>query len=293
MHESLNNFYYYLTKEKHASENTCCSYMRDLGQYDAFVESNGMSVESVSKSDITNYLDYLKSIGKSNATVARSVASIKCFYRYLTSEGIVIENPTADISADKAEKKLPEILTAKEVELFLNQPEATDVKGMRDKAMLEILYATGIRVTELISLNIDDINSSLGVLRCSSKNRTRIIPLYSMAVKTVMEYVEKVRPKLISAASETALFVNMNGKRMSRQGFWKIVKYYQEKAGIEKDITPHTLRHSFAAHLLANGADLHSIQAMLGHSDISSTQIYAQIVNKDIKDIYNKAHPRA
>ena len=175
----------------------------------------------------------------------------------------------------------------------MEQPDTSDAKGCRDKAMLEVLYATGIRVSELISLDVLDVNLSVGFVRCESKNRERVVPLYRAAVKALTAYVNEVRPQLLDDPQETALFVNMAGERMSRQGFWKIVKYYQEKAGIKKEITPHTLRHSFAAHLLENGADLKSIQEMLGHVDISSTQIYAQVVNQKLRDVYTKAHPRA
>ena len=179
------------------------------------------------------------------------------------------------------------------MELFLQQPQCVDAKGYRDHAMLELLYATGIRVSELISLNLSDLNLAAGFIRCESKGKERIIPLYHTAVKALQDYVKNTRPQLIADSDEEALFVNMNGERMSRQGFWKIIKYYQEKAGIEKDITPHTLRHSFAVHLLENGADLRSIQEMLGHADISSTQIYTHVVKRQLKDVYQKAHPRA
>jgi len=217
----------------------------------------------------------------------------KCLYNHLISLGQVDTNPALKISFEKEAKKLPQILTSKEVELLLEQPKCVDAKGYRDRAMLELLYATGIRVTELISLNVDDINLAAGVIRCESKNKERLIPLYPAAINAITEYVVQVRNGMIATPDEPALFVNMNGERMSRQGFWKIIKVYQEKAGIKKDITPHTLRHSFAAHLLENGADLRSIQEMLGHADISSTQVYAHLVKKQLKDVYNKAHPRA
>ena len=177
--------------------------------------------------------------------------------------------------------------------MFLEQPECTDAKGYRDHAMLELLYATGIRVSELIDLDMEHLSLSGGFLRCVGKGKERIIPLYPAAVKALGDYLRDVRPQLVEDETETALFVNMNGRRMSRQGLWKIIKHYQEKAGIKKEITPHTLRHSFAAHLLENGADLRSIQEMLGHADISSTQIYAQLVKQKLKDVYIKAHPRA
>jgi integrase/recombinase XerD len=225
--------------------------------------------------------------------VTRSVASLKSFYQYLFSRELIDQNPAKGIASAKVERKLPQVLTSKEVELFLKQPECTDSKGYRDRAMLELLYATGIRVSELISLDIDDLNLPGGILKCRSKGKERMIPLYPAAIRALREYVYKIRPQLVDDPEETALFVNMSGERMTRQGFWKLIKYYQEKAGIEKDITPHTLRHSFAAHLLENGADLRSIQEMLGHADISSTQIYSKLVNQKLKDVYRKAHPRA
>ena len=229
------------------------------------------------------------------STVTRAAASLKSFYGYLIRTGKIVVNPVRGVVPTRVERKLPQILTSKEVELFLEQPERTDPKGCRDHAMLELLYATGIRVSELIDLNVDDLNLSGGFLRCTKKGKgkERIIPLYTAAIRALSEYLKDVRPQLLEAPYESALFVNMSGKRMSRQGFWKIIKHYQEKAGIQKDITPHTLRHSFAAHLLENGADLRSIQEMLGHADISSTQIYAQLVNHKLKDVYIKAHPRA
>ena len=225
--------------------------------------------------------------------VARSAASLKSYYGYLVNRGVVRRNPAKDAAPVKTERKLPQILTGKEVELFLEQPQCVDPKGYRDHAMLELLYATGIRVSELIGLNVEDVNLPAGLIRCVSRGKERIIPLYAAAVKALTDYVRDIRPQLVLTPREPALFVNMSGERMSRQGFWKIVKYYQEKAQIDKDITPHTLRHSFAAHLLENGADLRSIQEMLGHADISSTQIYSRLINQKIKDVYKKAHPRA
>ena len=242
---------------------------------------------------VRSYMDWMLGRGKSASSVTRFLAAVKSFYAYLVSDGAVKASPAKGITAARVERKYPEILTSKEVELFLEQPQCVDAKGFRDHAMLELLYATGIRVSELISLDLDDLNLAAGFIRCESKGRERIIPLYHTAVKALQDYVKDIRPQLIADSQEEALFVNMNGERMSRQGFWKIIKHYQEKAGIEKDITPHTLRHSFAVHLLENGADLRSIQEMLGHADISSTQIYTHVVKKQLKDIYQKAHPRA
>ena len=284
----------YLAQEKHASANTLSSYIRDLNQLRTWLLGSGITdLRKVKKEAINEYLLHMTQIGKSPATVTRSTASIKSFYAYLLQSGAIKANPAKSVAAMKVERKYPEILTNREVELFLEQPKCVDEKGFRDHAMLELLYATGIRVSELIGLNVEDVNLSAGFIRCTSRGKERIVPLYHTAVKALEDYVRNIRPRIIADEEEHALFVNMNGERMSRQGFWKIIKYYQEKAEIDKDITPHTLRHSFAVHLLENGADLRSIQEMLGHADISSTQIYTHVVKKQLKDVYNKAHPRA
>ena len=285
----------YLTKVKQASANTVFSYMRDIRQFADWLQRNGeIAVLDADQLNISRYLDYLQEQGRSAATVSRSLASLKNFYAYLVSTGFLTESPvTAQIHVERGEKKLPQILTGKEVELLLSQPACVDAKGYRDKAMLEVMYATGIRVTELIDLNVDDVNLTVGFIRCVTRDKERVIPLYAAAVKALQDYIKDIRPRIVASDDEPALFVNMNGERMSRQGFWKIIKYYQEKAEITKDVTPHTLRHSFAVHLLENGADLRSIQEMLGHADISSTQIYTHVVQKQLKDVYNKAHPRA
>ena len=283
----------YLAEEKKVASNTLSSYLRDIRQFLHWLEGAGKLPEQVKQSDVESYTQFLSSEGKSAATVTRSLASLKSFYSFLIRQGVVEVNPARGLSPAKVERKLPQILTSKEVELFLEQPDASDAKGCRDRAMLELLYATGIRVSELIGLNMDHINLSAAFIRCSGRDRERIIPLYPAAVRALSDYIEHVRPQMIEHPDEQALFVNMSGERMSRQGFWKLIKYYHEKAGIQKEITPHTLRHSFAAHLLENGADLRSIQEMLGHADISSTQIYTQIVSQKLKDVYRKAHPRA
>lgn len=284
----------YLADTKHSSQNTISSYLRDLHQFHDYVQDTlEVDLRQVTTEEIQAYVSWMLGKGKSPASATRSVASLKSFYGYLVSIGALKINPAKGVTAAKVERKYPQILTSKEVELFLEQPKCVDAKGYRDHAMLELLYATGIRVSELISLNLADLNLSASLLRCESRGRERVIPLYHTAVKALQDYVKDIRPQIIADTEEQALFVNMNGERMSRQGFWKIIKYYQEKAGIEKDITPHTLRHSFAAHLLENGADLRSIQEMLGHADISSTQIYTHVVKKQLKDVYNKAHPRA
>lgn len=289
----FSGFEAWLSHEKKASSNTLSSYLRDVRQFSCWLDHEGIALPHVTQDDIRQYAAYLSKKGKSDATIVRSVASLKSFYSYMLSSHSVPLNPAKGFTPSKLERKLPEILTGKEVDLFLDQPDTSDEKGCRDKAMLEVLYATGIRVSELIALDVHDVNLSVGFVRCAGKNKERIVPLYKTAIKALSTYINEVRQQLLLDLGEAALFVNMNGERMSRQGFWKIVKFYQEKAGINKDITPHTLRHSFAAHLLENGADLKSIQEMLGHADISSTQIYTQVVNQKLRDVYVKAHPRA
>lgn len=294
MTDYIDGYKQYLSEERHASANTLSSYLRDVRQFLAYLQSVGArSVLQAAASDIEEYMRWMTGRGKSAATVTRSVASLKSYYHYLVLEGRLKKNPVQDVTPLKVKRHLPQILTGKEVELFLEQPQCVDAKGYRDHAMLELLYATGIRVSELIALDVSDLNLSAGIIHCTGKSKERVIPLYPAAIKALRDYVEEIRPSMIAAPDETALFVNMNGERMSRQGFWKIIKYYQQKAQIDKDITPHTLRHSFAAHLLENGADLRSIQEMLGHADISSTQIYANLISQKLKDVYNKAHPRA
>lgn len=285
----------YLAKVKQASGNTISSYLRDIRQFSQWLTQNGKpDILAATKENITEYLRFLREEGKSGATTSRSLASLKNFFSYAVSTGFVEASPVPDdIHVDRGEKKLPQILTGKEVELLLSQPACVDAKGYRDKAMLEVMYATGMRVTELIDLDIDDVNAELGTVRCRSAKKTRVIPLYPAALKSLTVYIQDVRPMMISEPSEPSLFVNVGGSRMSRQGFWKILKFYQAKAGIEKEITPHTLRHSFAVHLLENGADLGSLQELMGHSDISSTQLYTHLVNQRIKSVYQKCHPKA
>ncbi len=284
----------YLREEKHSSQNTVASYLRDVTQFSEYLQNmQECTLRDATEEIVQSYMNWMLGKGKSSASVTRFLASIKSFYNFLLSCGNVESNPAKHVAAAKVERKYPEVLTSKEVELFLDQPQCVDPKGYRDHAMLELLYATGIRVSELISLNLEDLNLVTGLVQCVSKGKERAIPLYPGAITALQQYVRNIRPQLISDQNEKALFVNMNGERMSRQGFWKIIKYYQEKAGIAKEITPHTLRHSFAVHLLENGADLRSIQEMLGHADISSTQIYTHVVKHQLKDVYQKAHPRA
>lgn len=287
-------FKLYLTEEKKASENTIESYLRDISQYVSYCTLS--KVKDIALADtafLHNYLEYLSVLGKSDATKSRIVASLRCFYRFLSSKGFTSSNPVDGIKLKKAEKKLPGVLDSNEIVLLLAQPSGTDYKSIRDKAMLELLYATGIKVSELIDLTVSDINLQIGILHLKNNKKERIIPMYPAAVKSVAEYIVNVRPAIVQDLSEDKLFTNMSGQHMSRQGFWKIIKHYAESAGIKKEITPHTLRHSFAAHLLENGAKLSDIKEMLGHSDISSTQVYAQLMKSKYTAAYAKFHPLA
>jgi integrase/recombinase XerD len=283
----------YLSKVKQASANTIASYMRDLRQYDRWLDTQGVDVVEATQVNIGQFLSHLEEEGRSAATVSRSLASLKNFYAYVVSSGFLDKTPVVDIHVDRGEKKLPQVLTGREIELLLAQPVPVDPKGIRDKAMLEVMYATGIRVTELIQLDVDDVNLDLGTIKCSGSRKSRSIPLYPGALRALGIYINDIRAAMLADPYDRALFVNVSGVRMSRQGFWKILKYYQEKAHIEKEITPHTLRHSFAVHLLENGADLGSLQELMGHSDISSTQMYTHMINQKLKSVYEKCHPKA
>lgn len=283
----------YLSKVKKASSNTISSYMRDIRQYSDWLQGEGIEVIDATQLNINDYLRYLESSGKSGATVSRTVASLKNFYGHLVSSGFLEITPVMDIHVNRGEKKLPQILTGREIELLLSQPACVDAKGFRDKAMLEVMYATGVRVSELLALDVDDVNLDQGIIKCNSAKKNRIVPLYPAALRSLTVYMQQVRDSLVVDSMERALFVNVSGVRMSRQGFWKILKHYQQMAQIDKEITPHTLRHSFAVHLLENGADLGSVQELMGHCDISSTQLYTQMVNQKLKSVYEKCHPKA
>lgn len=293
MEKQLKNFLEFIEENKKASENTLQSYRRDIVQFSNYLENNKINYLKVSEKEIKEYMEYLKTIGKKSSTISRSLASIRSFYQYLSRMKKVRKDPTEGIQSPKIEKRIPNILSSDEIDLLLSQPKNVDLKGTRDKAMLEFAYATGMKVTEIISLNIDDINLEDGFVTCKTGDKVRNIPLGSLSLKALKDYMENSRPLIIKDSSETSLFVNTNGRRLTRQGFWKIVKYYKEQAHISKEITPHILRHSFATHLLQNGADLKAIQTMLGHSDISSTQVYMQFQNETLKNVYKKAHPRA
>ena len=294
MEQSIVDFTDYLRNEKKSSENTVLSYARDLTGFCRFMKESGVfDPAKVNRTNVMAYVYELQKQRKAGTTVSRNIASIRSFFQFLQRKGIVTENPAADLELPKVEKKVPEILSLDKVELLLEQPNGEEDKEIRDKAMLELLYATGIRVTELISLRVEDINLPLEYIRCGSDTKSRIIPIGAQAKASLRRYLDKVRENMVLRPDEEVLFVNCNGKPMTRQGFWKIIKAYAKKAGIEEDITPHMLRHSFAAHLIENGADLRSVQEMLGHSDISTTQIYTKLTNQKLKNVYAKTHPRA
>jgi len=284
----------FMTDIRHKSLNTVESYKRDVTQYISYLDGTGVTdISYTTKTTVLSYLLYLQKEGRASSTVSRTLASLRSYYLFMMQNGVVKSNPTSNLEAPHVEKKIPKILSGEEVELLLEQPKNCDNKGIRDKAMLELLYATGIRVSELINLDVSDVNVPMSFVRCKGGKKERIIPMGHQAKDALENYINNVRKYMVKDENETALFVNCSGARLSRQGFWKLIKYYQHIAGIETDITPHTLRHSFAAHLLENGADLHSIQEMMGHADISSTQVYSRMMNSKIKDVYAKAHPRA
>ena len=293
MERQLKYFFDFLENDKKLSDNTLQSYKRDLKQFKRYIEACEVNYNHVKEDDIKDYIRELQEDGKKPSSISRCIASIRSFYQFILKRKKIKADPTSNIQSPKIEKRVPSVLTSKEVELLLDQPKDVDLKGIRDKAMLEFAYATGMRVTEIISLNIEDVNLEEGYVMCKADNKQRNIPLGTMSLNALKEYVEQARDVLIKEDDEKALFVNINGGRLTRQGFWKIIKYYKEQAHITKEITPHVLRHSFATHLLQNGADLKAIQTMLGHSDISSTQIYMQFQDEGLKDIYRKAHPRA
>lgn len=295
MEKLLEEFMQYLSVEKGLARNTLESYRRDIRSCLNFLQQEKKnSIQEIDRALVVKYLSLLKEKGKATATISRNIASLRSFFSFLVQENVITDNPSLQIETPRIEKKLPRVLTSKEVDRLLSQPRNDNVIGLRDKAMLELLYASGIRVSELVSLNISDFNPEVGFLRCTGKGmHERIVPIGSMAIQNVQEYLQRCRPRLIKKDVERSLFVNQHGKRLTRQGFWKILKKYASKSKINGVITPHTLRHSFATHLLENGADLRSVQEMLGHSDISTTQIYTQITRRKIREVYDKTHPRA
>ncbi len=283
----------YLTTERRRTENTIAAYKRDIERYLAYLHTRNITdMHFANKTVVLTYLLSLQKQGRAASTVSRTIASLRSFYAYLCSKRYIAEDPTLGLEAPHVEKKAPQILSAQEVERLLDAPKCVDNKGYRDKAMLELLYATGMRVSELISLHVDDVNVSMGFLHCGTK-KERVVPIGRHATQAITDYLTHARPHLLHSADTSHLFLNMNGNPMTRQGFWKLIRSYKETAEIAAELTPHTLRHSFAVHLLENGADLRSIQEMLGHSDISSTQIYAQMTKNRLKDVYQNSHPRA
>lgn len=294
MKEEIGKFIEYLHVEKQTSKNTEVSYERDLKKMCQYLEEQGVaSVKTISTTVLNSYVFYLEQGGMKPATISRSIASMKAFFAYLYKYHKIEEDPTEKIKAPKIEKKPPSVLSTEEITQLLEQPSGNSPKELRDKAMLELLYATGIRVSELISLKISDVNIQMEYLNCIDAHKERTIPFGKKAKEALKNYLNDGRPRLVENEESKWLFTNCSGQSMSRQGFWKLIKSYGCKAGIESEITPHTLRHSFAAHMVANGADLKSVQEMLGYADIAATQIYAQMnQNTKIRDVYLNAHPR-
>lgn len=293
MQKEIDSFISYLHNVKQSSTNTQMSYQRDLKKFMAFCENRGIaSVHDLKAQDLETYVNVMGEEQFKPATVSRNIASLKAWVHFLQEEGVLQEDISSTLKVPKIEKKIPEIMSMNEVGTLLDQPSSDNPKEIRDKAMLELLYATGIRVTELISLQLEDLNLQMNYITCKDGNKERMIPFGLKAHTALIRYIEFAREKMILDSQSHILFVNCSGKPMSRQGFWKLIKYYAKKAGITADITPHTLRHSFAAHLVENGADLKSVQEMLGHSDISTTQIYANMNHNHLREVYKKAHPR-
>lgn len=283
----------YLINVKKSSNNTVLSYKRDLKKMcDYFAEQGLTDIKKINSTNINSYMIYLEKNSQAVSTISRYVASIKAYFEYARDVGAINTNPAKEVKAPKVKRKLPEILSVEEVLSLLDEPNTATEKGMRDKAMLELLYGTGIRVSELINLNIDDVNLDMGYINCDDGKKSRIIPINDEAKRSVKAYIKHARSYFVKDENIRTLFTNCSGIPMSRQGFWKLIKTYGERAGINKDITPYTFRHSFAAHLVGNGADLKSLQEMMGYSDLTTTQVYATVANNRIRDVYHKAHPR-
>jgi integrase/recombinase XerD len=292
MENVVSSFIDDLRTSKNLSQNTLDSYTRDIRQFLSYLKDTGLDFKLVKRTNVIAYILFLQKQNRATSSILRSIASIRAFYHVLIKNGVMEYDPTLNLEAPKMDKKPPRILSIEEVDKLLSIPDCSNAKGIRDKAMLEVIYATGIRESELVSLNLDDANLKLGCIKCNG-SKERIIPLGKSAIDSLNLYIDKSRPVLLKNRVDDSLFLNFHGERMTRQGFWKIIKYYASQAGIQTEITPHTLRHSFASHLIENGADLKSVQQMLGHSDISTTQIYAEMVKKRISDVYKRYHPRA
>jgi len=295
MEKLLADFINYLAVERGLARNTLVAYRTDLMSYIAFCRQHNMSdLNHAGKDTVLSYIYQLQTNNRSPTTISRHLAAIKAYYRFAFNEGVITKDPVQDLESPKPAQRLPRILNVEEVELLLSQPRINQPTGLRDKAMLELLYATGLRVSELVSLDLNNLNLENSFVRCYGKgSKERIVPIGDIAVHFIKEYLRHGRDKLEKSGTNPALFLNQRGQRMTRQGFWKIIKKYAAQAGIDTVITPHTLRHSFATHLLENGADIRSVQEMLGHADISTTQIYTHLTQKRVKDIYNRTHPRA
>ncbi len=295
MKDLLKNFLEYLSVERGLAKNTIDAYNRDLKSYIFYLRTKNITnIDHTNRTTIVSYLLLMQKKGKASSSISRACASIKSFYHFLFRERIIHKDPTANLDTPKLEHRLPKVLTVTEVEMLLCQPDMTNPLGIRDRSMLELLYATGMRVSELISISMEDINLEMGFLRCIGKgSKERIVPVGSIAIEYLEHYILNARKKILDDKESEILFLNRRGDALTRQGFWKIIKKYSKQAGINKKITPHTLRHSFATHLLENGADLRSVQEMLGHADISTTQIYTHITRDKIKEVYDKTHPRA
>lgn len=289
----VDEYFDYLENVKNASENTLESYRRDITQFAEYIDkSNVGEITNISSTVILNYLMSIQKQGKSASTASRALSSIRSLYKYLHQKKYISENPAMDLHSFKAERKPPDALSDVQIELLLETPECRNIKGYRDRAMLEIMYATGMRASDLIKIRISDVNLKIGYIICSNNGKERVIPIYAYARDCLQEYMDR-RSQIANSENSDVLFLNRNGAPLTRQGLWKILKTYQKKLGLSVDITPHTLRHSFAIHLLENGADLKSVQELMGHSDISSTQIYEQVVKNKLSEVYSKTHPRA
>lgn len=288
----LNEFESFLVNDKNVSKSTLSSYKRDITGFSKYIDNLKVDLVSASRNHILSYILSMQDSGKANASVMRSIASLRSLYSFLISKGTITKNPVLGITPPKAEKRMPQFLSHMEIDALLESPDLSTVRGLRDKAILEIMYASGLKVTEVITLNLNDIDTDLGYIKCSRGSGIRIVPLGKPAVNAAKSYIGVARPQM-ACDGEKTLFVNCNGHSMSRQGLWKLIKEYADKTGIRKSITPHSLRHSFAVHLMENGADLISIQEMLGHKDASSTQMYARMFHGRLREVYNKAHPRA
>jgi integrase/recombinase XerD len=298
MQEQIRQFLDFLTVEKGYSDNTIAAYRNDLSQFADFLTEMDTPITSwaeVDKNNIVSYILHLKEREYASSTVARKVAAIKSFFHFLLADGVIEDDPTVNLDSPTVKKRLPKALSHDLVNRLLSEPSKDSTpKGQRDKALLELLYATGMRVTELVSLNIDDVNLASANVRCFGKGaKERIIPIYGQAVHALKEYLQKSRPRLMKGLDEKALFLNHRGKRLTRQGLWLIIKHYAEEIGMRSEITPHTLRHSFATHMLSGGAGLREVQKLLGHANISTTQVYTHVNSERLRDAYDESHPRA